>query len=590
MRTQDSHLDNSNILTEQIKVLYKTVLPLMAVNLVVSSSLIYGLWEVSSRPLLTTWYVLIIVLILIRTTNYFFYYKRYFSEDTAYQYGLYFTIGSLISGLLWGLGAVAIFPDNHLEYQLYIIFVLVAMAAGSVSSLTIYLPVFLAYLPISLLPLFFKLVMMDDPIYISLGIMQLAYLLSLLYFGINFNRSLVQTLKLRFQNIDLVEQLRAQKNAAEQANQAKSHFLAAASHDLRQPLHSLSLFTSVLNERSQEPEVRHVVNKINASVDALQGLFNALLDISRLDAGVLTVEKSTFNLQALMTTLANDFDSQAKDKGLTITWPDVPMAVHTDPTLLEQILRNYLSNAIRYTQHGSIDVTYDIDNELVTILVADTGRGIPPDDQQSIFNEFYQLNNPERDRSKGLGLGLSIVQRTANLLGHSLGVVSTPGKGSTFSITLDRVTNKVEGELQQSCTDSLSNYADLLVLVIDDETDILEGTKAILEQWQCQVITAVDQDEAIMAIRQLGRKPDGIIADYRLRGNKSGITAIEAIHNEFDTNCPALIVTGDIAIDPLRDLNDSGYQMLHKPVAPIKLRTFLRHAQIHKKAKTLRFD
>jgi signal transduction histidine kinase len=571
------------VLVEQIRILYRFLLPVIAVNFMVSIALLYGLWDVVSQTSLTVWLIMILAVLVLRLLSYFFY-LRYFRPESAQRYGTYFVIGTGITGLLWGIGGVMLFPPGALEYQLFILFVLVSMGAGSVSSLTIYLPAFYAYFPVSMIPIAFKLMFDGGSIQLSLGLMTIVYILALSYFGRDINRSLKQSLQLRFENIDLVEQLRQQKDEAEHANIAKSKFLAAASHDLRQPLHALTLFTSVLDESVQKPKVRKVVDQIKASVGALQSLFNALLDISRLEAGVMKAEKTDFYLAPLFKKVANDFDTQAKQKGLKINWQDCVYAVHTDQTLLERILRNYISNAIRYTNRGEITITCKVEDDMVTIDVIDTGVGIPVKEQKAIFDEFHQLYNQERDRSKGLGLGLAIVQRTARLLGHTINVESQPGEGSTFSINLERAEITKHTEKNDSPVHELpAHTGKVLVAVIDDESSVREGMQTLLDMWGCDVFTAADLNELLAALRQDGRIPDGIIADFRLRDNKTGIEAIHAIHAEYNNDIPALIVTGDIAVDRLREVNNSGFQVLHKPVAPLKVRNFIRSLQLRKK-------
>jgi len=580
MSISSEYLLDQKVLVEQIKIQHRTLIPILFVNLLVSLALTYGLWDVVSQTNLKVWMGLMVFILVVRVFSYLIY--RYkFKPEQAQRYGMYFVIGAGTTGLLWGIGAVVLFPDNGLEYQLFVLFVLVGMGAGAVSSLTTYLPAFLSYFPSSMLPIGVKLLLVGDPIHLSLGVMSLAYIIALTYFGININRTIIQSLRLRFENIDLVEQLRQQKDEAEQANLSKTKFLAAASHDLRQPLHALTLFTSVLNEEIKYPKVRRVVDQINASIEALQSLFNALLDISRLDAGVMKVEKTNFQLQVLFNKLANDFNPQAKEKGLEIFWPDIDEAIYTDASLFEQVLRNYVSNAIRYTSKGEVRISCEANGEQVVVKVSDTGAGIPDEEREAIFDEFHQLSNPERDRSKGLGLGLAIVQRTAKLLGHVIDHESESGKGSTFSITVP------QASIVEISASSLPNETDIpkqekhsLILVIDDEAAIREGTKSLMETWDCQVVTAVDKDEALAKLKKLNQSPDGIIADYRLRENQTGLEAIHAIHTEYGDHIPALIVTGDIAVERLRDVNNSGFQVLHKPVAPLKLRAFLRNVQL----------
>lgn len=583
MQVPVSKTQNQKILVEQIDILYRSLLPILAVNLVVSSALVFGLWDVVSQTTLSIWLGLMVFVLVIRVLNYLSYRYR-FKQELANRHGLYFVFGAGITGLIWGVGGVILFPEQSLEYQLFILCVLVGMGAGSLSSQTTFLPAFFAYFPTSLLPISVKLISVGDQIHLALGIMTSAYIFALIYFGLNINRTFIQSLMLRFENLELVEQLRKQKNEAEQANISKTKFLAAASHDLRQPLHALTLFTSVLDDSIKYPKARRVVDQIKASVDALQSLFNALLDISRLEAGVMKVEKIDFSLQPMFEKLANDFNPEANEKGLELDWPDCGFAVHSDQALLEQILRNYVANAIRYTVSGKVQITCEENSGLLTISVVDTGPGIPEEEKEEIYKEFHQLGNPERDRSKGLGLGLAIVQRTANLLEHPIHVESQLGKGSTFSITVGQVSivdNPVE--LVASSVEHTNNQAKAaLVVVIDDEANVREGTESLLNAWGCDVITAASKDEALSRLAQCEIMPDGIIADYRLRENQNGIDAIHAIHEKYGCKIPALIVTGDTAAELLREVNSSGFQVLHKPVAPVKLRTFLRNAQLRK--------
>ncbi len=570
------------ILFEQSKVLYRTLLSIIIGNLIIWIIYLYFLWDEIPHTRLITWLGLMLTVIIGRLVIYISYHRNIQLENVR-RYIVYFVIGTGLSGLLWGISGIMLFPEQNLQYQLVILFILLGMGAGAATTLTAYLPAFITYFPLSILPITIMMLMMGDPLHQTLSLMTFAYSIVVLYFGIGNSRDFKQSLQLRFENIKLAEQLREQKEEADRANNAKSKFMAAASHDLRQPLHALTLFTSVLDELIESPKARRVTDQIKSSVYALQNLFNALLDISRLDAGVMKVEKSGFHLQPLFEKLANDFDPQANEKGLQLLWSPCNYSVYSDQNLLEQILRNYISNAIRYTDKGEIRITCEPNDGEIKINVIDSGLGISLDDQTMIFEEFHQLSNPERDRSKGLGLGLAIVQRTAKLLGHAIGVESEAGKGSTFSITVEQVTiSKSDKETAPVFENDVSQVGDTLILVVDDEASVREGMQSLLQVWDCDVIAAADQDEAIRLLRQQDRIPDGIISDYRLRENKTGIEVIHAIHAEYDSDIPALIVTGDIATDRLRDVNNSGFQVLHKPVAPLKLRTFLRNIRLRK--------
>jgi signal transduction histidine kinase/CheY-like chemotaxis protein len=570
---------DQQVLVEQVKAQYRTLPPVLLMNLIVSSALLYVLWREVAHSTLLTWWFLLQLMSIIRTGNYYFSYRRAFTPSKVGRYASYLIIGSAVSGVLWGASGILFFPTHELDYQIFILALLVGMGAGALSSLTTYLPAFLAYFPISLLPIGMKFLSVGEPIHLTIGLLTMIFVFALIYFGVNINRTIRNALTLRFENLALVEQLSEQKEAAEIANIAKSKFLAVASHDLRQPLHALTLFTSILDESIKYPQVRLVVDKIQASVSSLQSLFNALLDISRLDAGAMQVEKTHFLVQPMLESLANEYDLLAQEKSLRIVWPDCPHGVYTDQTLLEQILRNFISNAIRYTKCGEIRVTCEATSNELRFSITDSGIGIPADQIEAIFTEFYQLENPERDRVKGLGLGLAIVQRTARLLGHVIDVKSQPGQGSTFSITVPQsapiASTCVVGNIETA--DDI--VADVMFIVIDDEINIREGTQNLLALWGYKVITASDKDDALSKLRQQDLVPTGIIADYRLPEGQTGIDVIKAIHAEYAKDIPALIVTGDIAEDRLRAVAASGIQMLHKPVLPAKLRAFLRHAR-----------
>lgn len=564
---------------EKICLLYKHLPPILAVNIVVSTTMCLGLWSVVSKTALLLWLFLISIVLALRLFSYF-YYQRHFRPEKIKQFSLFLTLGSGITGLLWGIGSVILFPVSQLDYQLFILFVLVGMGAGSFSSLTTYLPTFYAFFPISMLPLSIYFFYQGEPIQLSLAIMTLAFIMALSYFALNINRTHTESLRLRFENTDLLEQLRQQKNAAELANVSKSKFLAAASHDLRQPLHALTLFTSVLDESIKDGSNRGVIDKIKSTVLSLQNLFNALLDISRLEAGVMKVEKTTFNLKRLFDILSNDFNPQASEKSIYILWPVCDYSVYSDQSLLEQILRNYISNAIRYTDAGKISITLETFDNLITISVIDTGMGIPEGDQKKIFHEFHQLNTLQRNSNEGIGLGLAIVQRSAKLLGHEINMQSQLSKGSSFSITVDLALNN-STDLVHEPSVELNKVAlhHSLIVVVDDESNVLEGTKALLQLWGCDVITASNKTELMTYLEKTDRTPDGIIADYRLQENQTGFDVIHALHKKYHSAIPAVIVTGDIKSEQLLLSNTNQFQVLHKPVPAVKLRTFLHNVQ-----------
>jgi signal transduction histidine kinase/CheY-like chemotaxis protein len=563
------------ILREQVRALHRALPPIMAVHLLVGGAMVATLHRLFPGPALTIWAIAMLAMLLLRGLLYL-HYRWHATPQTTARHCRYFLFGAGLSGVLWGLAGVMFF-SHSLDYQLFVLFILVGMGAGAISSLTAYMPAFLAYFPISMLPVAIRLLWSDEPVHIGLGLMTLAYISALTFFAHSISRSLAESWRLRFENLDLVEELSAQKNEAEQANVAKSRFLAAASHDLRQPLHALTLYVSLLDEATDAPRVRDFVGKIRRSVDTLQSLFNALLDISKLEAGTLVPERESFAVQPLLDRLANDFAVDAESKRLQLAIPACDAVVYSDPALLEQILRNYLSNAIRYTEQGEIRLAAAPQRESLRFDVSDTGIGIDATQQRLIFDEFYQVDTPGRDRSQGLGLGLAIVARVARLLGHDVAVDSQPRHGATFSVSvpLGRRTEIRTAGAAESTKPYLAAHP-VRIVVIDDDIDVRESTRAALEHWGCEVLAVATLNHALSELG--GNAPDGVIADYRLEGGHTGLDAIRTLRVHHGL-CPGIIVTGDVAAAPLRELKESGLQLLHKPVPPAKLHAFVMNVR-----------
>ncbi|MFN3716562.1 MAG: ATP-binding protein [Thiobacillus sp.] len=562
----------ARVLDEQVHALYQGLPPIIAVHLLVGGVMVATLWAVFPGPGLRFWSAGMLAMLLGRAALYW-HYRQHAHDDIALRHSRYFVMGAALSGLLWGIAGVAFFAPT-LEYRLFVLFILVGMGAGAVSSLTAYMPAFLAYFPISLLPIALRMLLTDEPVTIGLGLMALAYVVALTFFARSISRSLAETWRLRFENIDLVCELSAQKLEAEQANLAKSRFLAAASHDLRQPLHALNLYVSLLDDARDMPRVRELSARIGQSVGTLQNLFGALLDISKLEAGTLVPEQESFSLHAMLDRLTNDFAVEATHRRLQLDIVRCREVVRTDPALLEQILRNYLSNALRYTRQGQVNLNATRMDDQVRIEVSDTGIGIDQAQAGRIFEEFYQVKVPGRDSGEGLGLGLAIVARVARLLKLRIGVHSEPGKGSTFFVEVPAG----DPDAVMPMHDAPQDIAPALdrpvrILLIDDDPGIRESTQATLQNWGHPVITAASLPDALN--RLADGAPDGIIVDYRLGVGQTGIDALIELEKRFGPR-PAVVITGDVAGAPMRELMASGRQWLHKPVAPAKLRAFVQ--------------
>ncbi len=370
--------------------------------------------------------------------------------------------------------------------------------------------------------------------------------------------------------------LAAKKDMAERANHAKSRFFAAASHDLRQPLHALSLFVAALKMRNQQPEAQTLIDNIEASTAAMELLFNALLDISRLDAGTIEVHPVHFSLRKMLLDIDKQFSALAAEKQLRLHFRPCDVTLYSDPLLIERILVNLISNAIHYTDDGGVLVACRRRGRMVRLSVIDTGRGIPYDQQESVFQEFVQLHNLARDRNKGLGLGLAIVSRLGRLLGHRVDLRSRPQHGSVFSIDVPCG----NAQLIQSPTPASAPEqipADALVLLVDDESAILRGMAELFDNWHIDLVTAHSADEAVQWLETIDRSPDVIVSDYRLPDDTDGIEVITRLRQKYGHDIPAILVTGDTAPDTILRISQAGIPMLHKPLRPAKLRALLTH-------------
>ena len=386
------------------------------------------------------------------------------------------------------------------------------------------------------------------------------------------------------------EALKSAKETAERANLAQTQFIAAASHDLRQPVQALVLFASALEAKIFGSPAASLLGDMKGSLDALNMLLDALLDVSRLDAGTVAPRESNFALSTLLDRLVTEFCAQASDKTIMLKSVSSLAIVRTDPTLLYRILSNFLANAIHYTSEGKILIGARRRGKKLRIQVVDTGIGIPTHFQREIFKEFFQVGNPERDRNKGLGLGLAIVDRLSRLLRCPISVRSQEGRGSAFGIDVPLVGYNVVSNLTYLKPEYPHEIIQErgVVFVIDDEAAVLKGLRLVIEDWGYTVLSARSELEAIELLSLCQQAPDIIIADYRLRSICTGAEVIEHIRQVFNRPIPGILITGDTAPERIREANSHGLTLLHKPIHPSELHiaisdVLVRHVLLGKK-------
>jgi signal transduction histidine kinase len=416
-----------------------------------------------------------------------------------------------------------------------------------------------------------------DSLHLFLAAFGAAHLLLTLRTGLRQNKVLTEALTLRFENEALAARLREQIAATERASAEKTRFLATASHDLRQPLHAIALFGAALeNTLRDRPEGKNA-ERLMRAVNAVGTSLDTMLDVSRLDAGVVTPELTAVQLDALFLRLNHMFSAQAEQKSLQLRLRASGLRVRSDPQLLSRMLANLIDNALKYTAHGGLTVTARARGETVWIDVCDTGIGIPSERLGQIFEEFYQIDNPGRDRARGLGIGLSIVQRLSRLLGHPVQVRSRLRRGTRFRLVLPvvKASNGASvGPMPQAIEvrerDRVA--APTLprrVLLIDDETEIRAAMTELLRSCSVDVLAVADEARAAEALTQAWVQAEPfslLLCDYRLADGADGLAAGLRLRERFDPGMPFLLITGETAPERLQRVRESGVSVLFKPV------------------------
>jgi signal transduction histidine kinase/CheY-like chemotaxis protein len=568
------------VAAELVRAQYRNIPTAVAVNATISGLLCIALQETVPVERLVWW---LVAVYLVATTRYLLWRRFHTAPPNTELFRRLAIIGSGVNGVVWGVGSIVLYAPHSPASQFLLLITQFGMGAGAAYASAPAFAAVMAYLIPSVLLTSVPFFLEGDSVHVTLGAMLFVFVAAATHFTYGISRTIARAIALRFENIDLIDELRNQhqvaeqaRDAAEEANVAKSRFLAAAGHDLRQPLHALGFFVDALQEQSLPADGRAIVANIRRSVDVMEVLFNSLLDVSRLDAGIVRPRVATIALAPLMDRVRLEYEAAASQKGLSLRVASNSLFVRSDPVLLERIMRNLVANAVRYTDRGKIVLGARRSAASIRIEVWDSGRGIPKDKHREIFQEFRQLDNPQRDRRKGLGLGLAIVERLVKLLNHPLELRSQLGKGSMFAVTVPRGRREdfVPGEADgQIFVDR--DVANSLILVVDDEPDVRESMLALLGRWRCEVVAAESCEEMLQKLISVQRMPDLIVSDYRLKGGENGIDVVARLREEFNAQVPALLITGETGIEQLREAEESGLHVLHKPLNPSRLRALI---------------
>ena len=482
----------------------------------------------------------------------------------------------MASAVLWAMAPWLMMPPSDLPMTAVVVILMIGIISGSVASLASFSRVLFTFTAPVTLSLCLALLRRADALHAFLALAVLAYVGVTLRFAVRQHRLIADALAMRFEKEALVERLGQQIEATERASQEKTRFLATASHDLRQPLHAIALFGATLEHQlgqtgCAEPRL---AAELMRGVNALSASFDTLLDISRLDAGVVVPDHQPVLLNELFLELDRIFSPGATAKGLQLRVRATPLAVRSDPQLLLRLLSNLVDNAIKYTPRGGVIVLARERGAQVWIDVLDTGIGIADEHAGRIFDEFYQVGNPGRDRRHGLGIGLSIVQRLSHLLGLSVRMHSRAGVGSRFRVVLPRAAWTAREPLPPPAPPQAPAERPSRVLILDDEASILQAMRDLLVGHGLHAEASATEDEAARALeraRAQGQAFDVLVCDLRLAQGANGLEAGQRLQQRFGPGLALLLVTGETAPVRLRQVREAGVSVLYKPVQAPRL-------------------
>jgi signal transduction histidine kinase/CheY-like chemotaxis protein len=487
----------------------------------------------------------------------------------------------LLTGLLWAAAELLILPGADYPHRALLMVILSGLAVGVLQSLSVHLPALYGFF-VPVVVGFFVAGASGSGHYFWV-----AFGLLLIWLTINLNiarlmhRALVESSRHRHLAAALAADMQHQRDRAVDLGQARNRFLAAASHDLRQPVHALSMLVAALQQDLPAAQSRLILAHVESAVAAMGGMFNGLLDISKLDASLVQPQWQVIDLHLMLERLGAGQAAAAASRGLAFECrlPESALWVRTDPALLERVLGNLLSNALRYTTVGGVRLQVRQRAGRVELVVADTGVGIPREQREAIFHEFVRLRAPRTPDESGLGLGLSIVRRLAELLQLQLRLRSRHGRGTVFALVLPAVTPAVVPVAQPDTAAAGGAHGGLcpgdVVLVVDDSAEVRTAMQALLSAWGCEVVAAASVPALMPQLMGLTRKPRLVLCDYVLGADSNGMLAIDELREVFNEDLPAILVTGDTAPARLQEATTAGLPLLHKPVTLPQLRDAL---------------
>ncbi|WP_101759131.1 hybrid sensor histidine kinase/response regulator [Oceanicoccus sp. KOV_DT_Chl] len=574
-------LKEQQIYNAQVEIIYEQIPTNLFPAIVITSVLSWTIWSTENSYHLTLWLLANFTSIGLRFFSYLSFKNRKAAENQPLNgWARLAFIQLLAYGILWGLMPI-LFTDINSNQSINLLAVYFFTTAGMIGltvSHSSFKPMWFAYVIPAAGSMIALLFFSSYPGTNLMALYLILFVFFLFFMMQRNHKSFREIILLKLEYADLMLSLQREKEKSDIANISKSTFLAAASHDLRQPVHAMNLFIEMLQNKSLPDDASLLIDRIATSAASLQSLFNSLLDISSLDAGTVDVNIKNVNIANYIKDLVALHTPEIEEIGLQIEVDVDNVCVLTDPVLLTRILSNLLSNAINHTGHGKITVSAKEQGQSVVVSVKDTGKGIAAENIANIFDEFKQLHNPERDRNKGLGLGLAICSRLATLLDTKINVTSVPEQGSTFSLTLNLgdINEQYVATHKTATTNILLDQYS--ILIVDDEKDIREAMPMLLDSWGCQNIRAVSDLHETKETIENGFIPDLIISDFRLRNNISGLEVIDHVSALLGYKVRAILITGDTAPESLLRIREAGLIALHKPIISNQLKEAINHA------------
>jgi len=526
----------------------------------ISSLTVFLLWDMFSHVSLIIWLVAAVAASL-----FIFGFKLAFrsrKEFSPPRWYLLIILCSILLGLAWGMVPVLFFAPDNILFLAIVISLYTGCTSGGLVVNATYFPSFIAFGLAFALPFIGSMIYQGEQPYTSVSVVATFHIISLIYISYNMQSLFLESARVQFDKAHLLDELAQEKKAVEQAVDAKDRFLAAASHDLRQPLNAINLFMDALRPLQSNELGGEIIDKVQLSLKGLNGMLHSLLDIAELDANTVQNRPVHLSIYTLVESIVTEYQAKARHLELRNDI-DRDLIVFCDQTIIYRVIRNLLDNAIKYTEQGQVIIACEQMENTCKLYIRDSGIGIPQNQIDLVFEEFHQLDNPERDRTKGLGLGLAIVKRLCDLAAIDLHIESQAGVGTSVMLTL---ATGVEAAIIESSRETPINLSGELIVIIDDDQDIRLAMQLVFSAQHANVIVAESLNQAMHELAHVTMPPSIIISDYRLRDNATGAQAIEAIREEYNRDIPAIIVTGETGVAKLSDMREVAQTILYKPV------------------------